>query len=105
MHIFYVDESYDAQKFVLSALCIEDSNWRTAFEQTKNFRRELREEYGIPLYRELHSHSFIRDCSDGVSVVKLSLRDRRLIFERTLRHTAGLPLHLFNICLDTPRWG
>ena len=106
MHIFYVDESYDLQKVVLTAVFMEDAHWRPAFEATKEFRRQLAKTHGIYVYKELHAHSFIRDCSDGISKrAKLSLAVRRQIFESVLTHMRSLPIRVLNVCLDVARWG
>lgn len=105
MHLFYADESYDQHKFVLTALCVEDISWRAAFDLTKAFRRTLKASRGIKMHAEIHAHSFIRDCSDGISTNKLSLADRRQIFEEIVRHIATLPAVLFNVCLDVQRFG
>jgi hypothetical protein len=105
MHLFYVDESYDQNKFVMTALCMEDVAWRANFDATKKFRQDLKATYGIKTSRELHATRFIRDCSDGISDKKLSLVERRTVFEETLKHLATLNLTAFNVCLDVAPWG
>ena len=105
MHIFYVDESYDYEKFVVTGLCFEDAHWRPAFNQVKQFRRDMRDRYGIYVQAEFHASSFVRNCSDGMSDRKLSLADRRQVFELTLRMIAGLPVGIFNICLPVAAHG
>jgi len=105
MHLFYVDESYDEVKFVLTAICVEDVSWRAAFEETKTFRRALKTAYGIKIRSEFHAKTFVRDCSDQISDRKLGLHERRAIFESSLRHIAVLPIVLFNVCLDVQRYG
>ena len=105
MHLFYTDESYDQQRFVMTALGVEDAAWRPAFEATKTFRRRLRDVYGIRLRSELHAKEFVRDCSDNVSTRKLGQADRRVIFGEVLDHMASLPITLINVCLEVPRFG
>lgn len=105
MHLFYVDESYDQTKFVMSALCMEDVAWRSNFDATKKFRQDLKASFGIKTSRELHATRFIRDCSDEISTQKLSLAQRRAVFEEALKHLASLNLTTFNICLDVGQWG
>lgn len=105
MHILYVDESYDHQKFVLTALCIEDVAWRQTFDAVKAFRRELKANWGIRISSELHAKVFVRDCSDNVSTRKLSQPERRQIFGLVMDHMAGLQITLLNVCLDVPKWG
>ena len=105
MHILYVDESYDHQKFVMTALCIEDVAWRQTFDAMKAFRQQLKTDWGIKISSELHAKVFVRDCSDKVSTRKLSQPERRQIFELVMNHIAGLQVVLLNVCLDVPRWG
>ena len=105
MHIFYVDESYDDKKCVLTAVFIEDAHWRPAFDGLKAFRKQLRNTSGIHLYSELHAHDFIRNLSDGISPKFLSHADRRGIYESVFNAALGLPIRILNICLDVPKWG
>jgi hypothetical protein len=105
MHFFYVDESYDQTKFVMTALCMEDAAWRANFDATKKFRQDLKAQYGIKISRELHATRFIRDRNDGISTNRLDHAARRTIFELTLAHLAGLNLTAFNVCLDVAKWG
>lgn len=105
MHTFYVDESYDESWFVLTAVCVEDVSWRAAFEKTKQFRRELKQNFGIKIRSELHAKVFIRDCSDSISDRKLGLHERRAIFELALKHISSLPIVTLNICLSIVKCG
>ena len=101
MHLFYADESYDAQRFVMTAMRVAAAEWRDVFQRIKDFRSQLRSEYGIKLKTELHAQTFIRHCSDGASTRKLSIADRREVFEETLRFTSGLPVEIINVSLET----
>jgi hypothetical protein len=105
MHLLYVDESYDENKFVMTALCMEDAAWRANFDSTKKFRQDLKATFGIRVSRELHATRFIRDRWDGISTKKLEHADRRVAFEATLAHLATLNLVAFNVCLDVKQWG
>ena len=105
MHTFYADESWDQSRFVLTAICIEDASWRAAFEATKGFRRTLKADFGIKMTSELHAHSFVRKVSDNVSTRVVSLAERRQVYELVLRHVAELPIVLFNVVMNVPRWG
>ena len=59
VQFFYVDESYDREKFCLSAIAIHHSHWKEAFDSIKAFRQQLKEKYGIPLRTELHATDFV----------------------------------------------
>jgi len=100
MHIFYVDESYDQTKFVISSLRVDVSDWKNVLEQIKGFRTSLRNSHGIKLRSELHAQTFVRHCSDGVSTRKLSLAERRQVFEQSLEFIATLPIQIINVSLS-----
>jgi hypothetical protein len=84
MHIFYADESYDQTKFIVSSLRVDVAEWKPLLGRIKSFRIDLRNAHGIKLRSELHAHSFVRHCSDGVSTRMLSIAERRVVFERCI---------------------
>ncbi|MCC6918245.1 MAG: DUF3800 domain-containing protein [Alphaproteobacteria bacterium] len=66
MFLSYVDESGDTgltnsptQYFVLSAVSIHESRWLEFTDATLQFRKVLRERYGIPMRAELHAQPLI----------------------------------------------
>jgi len=99
VRFFYVDESYDQQKFCLSAIAIRHSHWKEAFDLVKAHRANLKAVYGIPLKTELHATEFVHGrgrISDQI-VTKWA---RGRIFLDTLKVVAALPeTMLFNVCL------
>lgn len=99
MHVYYADESYDRTTFVLAALGLREIEWRPCLDTIKNFRKELRRDHGIKLKAGLHARTFIRHCSDQVSTRKLSIAERRRVFEKCLDFVATLPVKITNICL------
>src|SRR5271165_7035774 len=105
MHIFYVDESYDQTRFVVSSLRVDVSEWKSVLEQIKGFRVGLRNAYGIKLKSELHAQTFVRHCSDGVATHKLSLAERRQVFEQCIDFIATLPIQIINVCLPLQKFG
>lgn len=105
MHIYYADESYDSTKFVLSALGLKVTHWRQALDKIKQFRKGLRQKWGIKLRAQLHARTFIRHCSDRVSTKKLSLADRRQVFEECLDFICTLPVKITNVCLTMGAYG
>ncbi len=54
MHIIYIDDSGDEKVCIFSALVIPVSEWNNALTQVRDFRRELRDQYGIYVHKELH---------------------------------------------------
>lgn len=105
MHIFYVDESYDQTKFVISSLRVDVSEWKDVLAGIKAFRVDLRNTHGVKLKSELHAQTFVRHCSDGISSRMLSISERRVIFEQCIDFIATLPIQIINICLPLQKFG
>jgi len=57
--IAYVDESYDEKAFVMSALIVPDHSWRAAFTHLQNYRRYLKQKFGIFTSKEFHATEFV----------------------------------------------
>ncbi len=98
MHLIYVDESGDNRYFVFSALAIPADQWKSAFEMVREFRRYLRRQYGIYVYKELHAWKFVsgRGRPSDRTITK---GKRCQIFRETLELVAKLPgAQLFNAC-------
>ena len=55
MRIYYIDESEGPTRYVRSALGVDAERWNDLFADIQEWRRELRESYGIPPDRELHA--------------------------------------------------
>lgn len=98
--LFYIDESFDSEKFCLSAIGIRHSEWRECFQRVRQHRTVLKEDFGIFMRKEVHSHQFVggrRHISDRT----IGKHDRSRIFEGLLRLVAQLPnVMIINICLD-----
>lgn len=59
MWFAYIDESKDDGGFyIYTALVMNGEKWRIAFDKVKDFRRSLRDEYGIHMSHELHAWKF-----------------------------------------------
>lgn len=97
--LYYVDESYDSEHFCLSALGLKSSSWRVAFDQIKEYRRELKTSDSVLLKTEIHARDLVRGRGRlGPSIVTKWRRSR--IFFELLELIASLPdAHIFNICL------
>jgi len=90
MYIIYIDDSRDEELVTFSALMIRADEWLPAFQIVRDFRRELKQNHGIYVYKELHAWKFVSGrgkISDRV-VTKFK---RSEIFKETLRLTASLP--------------
>jgi len=92
MFLSYVDESGDTglvnsptNYFALSALSIHESRWKEFTDETLNFRRYLRTEYGIPMRSELHAQPLISRAEFG-----LAPQDRLAVYGLYLKFLASL---------------
>jgi Protein of unknown function (DUF3800) len=100
VRFFYVDESYDDQKFCLSALSIRYMDWKDSFKMVQAQRRQLRQNYGLYIRQEIHARDLIAGRGHLGSRV-INKYDRVQIFRALLRLIASLPrIMLFNVCLD-----
>jgi uncharacterized protein DUF3800 len=97
---FYVDESYDENRFCLSAIGILDRRWHECFRLVREHRNFLKEDHGIFIRKEIHA----RDLVSGrgrISEQVIGKHTRSRIFHGLLRLVATLPeVLLFNVCLD-----
>jgi len=89
MEIAYVDESYDAEVFVMSALTIPARSWRDSFTVVQDYRKHLKREYGVFTSKELHATTFLAGRGRvGSRIVPKGLRAH--IFGEYLRMLTGL---------------
>jgi hypothetical protein len=57
--VAYIDESYDSDKFVMSALVLPVDRWREAFALVQAHRRLMKEKLGIFTSKEFHATDFV----------------------------------------------
>lgn len=98
---FYVDESYDKNRFCLSAIGVRHTEWHECVSRIRQHRKILREDHGIFLRKEIHAHEFVNGRGN-VSDRMLGKHTRSRIFDSLLRTVAELPqVMLINICIET----
>jgi hypothetical protein len=97
---FYVDESYDENRFCLSAIGILDRRWHDSFRLIREHRNLLKQDHGVFIRKEIHA----RDLISGrgrISEQVIGKHARSRIFHALLRLVATLPeVLLFNVCLE-----
>ena len=59
MYLIYVDESYDKEHFVYSALFVDAFQWNFYFNHLMDWRKGLEREYDISCETELHATKFV----------------------------------------------
>jgi Protein of unknown function (DUF3800) len=77
MYLMYVDESGDpgnntAQSnfFCLSGLVVHESEWRNFIGASQNFRRTMKNVYGLPVRAEVHAVKMVRHSEFGIEKYK-----------------------------------
>jgi hypothetical protein len=104
MHLIYIDDSADEKLSVYSALAIPTTDWRAAFQQIREYRRTLRQAYGIYVYKELHAWRFV--SGRGKISDRVIFRHQRVaIFNEMLDLMTKLPgARLFNSVFPKQEW-
>lgn len=101
VRFIYVDESYDADRLCLSALAVRHSVWKQCFDEIKAHRVILKNDYGIPLSKEIHATDLVGGRGQLSSSQVIGKWQRSRIFFGILKLAATLPeVFLFNVCLD-----
>ncbi len=104
VRFFYVDESYDDNKYCLSAISIRHSEWKECFDNVRQHRVNLKNDYGIYLRKEIHARDFVAGRGD-ISQQVIGKWQRSRLFLGLLQLVASLPQVLvFNVCLDKHRY-
>jgi hypothetical protein len=105
MYIVYYDESGDdgfpgaSELFVLSALRIQDSDYRDSFERTKSFRSELWKKYKFPSRIELHTRALLLHKKPYCHL-NLPEITRVTILEEHLDFLATLSVNVTNVVIN-----
>ncbi len=100
VRLFYVDESYDDNKFCLSAIGIRHGDWHECFSRLRQHRALLKQDFGIFLRKEIHAHEFVSGRG-RISDQLIGKYQRSRIFDQLLSSVAQLPnVMLINVCLD-----
>jgi hypothetical protein len=107
MYLMYVDESGDSgivnspsKYFVLSALVIHETNWQKLLDDTVDFRRYLKNQYGLLMREEIHASVFI----NGHPKLKnrnISKNHKTLILQKCLKFLNDRnDIDVFSVCCD-----
>jgi hypothetical protein len=100
LRIFYVDESYDAKKFCLTAIGIRHADWKDCFARIHQHRQLLNQHHGIFVRKEIHATDFVAGRG-RISKTTVNKHERSRIFKGFLSLVAQLPkVMIFNVCLD-----
>jgi hypothetical protein len=101
----YVDESGDTgvsnsptKHFALSSLIVHELRWEAVLQQLIEFRRRLRERYGLRMAEEIHAAGMINKPGP---LVRISRNDRLSILRAFVDEITHLPdVNSINVVLD-----
>lgn len=103
--IVYFDESGDdgnntasSKYFVLTSISIETTSWQDVFNKIVEFRRRLKEEYGLHVTEELHTKCFFYD-KDPYRKYGWSYDQRRKIIIEFIKFISSLDISVVNVVI------
>lgn len=95
MYFMYVDESGDTgvvnsptEYFVLSSLIVHELRWEACLNQLLEFRRRMRDAFGLKIHEEIHAAAMISNPGD---LVRIPRNDRLTIIRMFADEIAKLP--------------
>jgi hypothetical protein len=105
MYLMYVDESGDTgvlnsptKHFALSSLVVHELRWQAALNQLIDFRRRMKEKFGLKLMDEIHASKMITRPGD---LVRIKRNDRLTILRAMIDEITHLPdVNVINIVVD-----
>jgi hypothetical protein len=105
MYLMYVDESGDpgtrnspTRYFVLTGLVIHELRWKETLEELVNFRKSIRDQFGIKLRDEIHAAKLI--TSPG-NLATIKRNDRLAILRKYADLLSEIPdLNIINVVID-----
>ena len=96
MHLIYIDDSGDEKIGVLFALVVPDIHFVSIFRQIRDFRRSLKQKYGIFVHKEFHASEFVSGRGK-ISNRTVTKYERCEIFKESLRLLSSIPeIKFFN---------
>lgn len=106
MYLMYVDESGDpgmknspSRYFILTGLVVHELNQQACFEQLIDFRRRMRDAFGLKLRQEIHAYDFVSRHPGELSTIKKN--DRLSIIRFLARELSSMrDLNIINVVVD-----
>jgi len=93
MYIMYVDESGDtglvnspSRYFVLSGVVIHELRWAPTLQKIIDFRRRMRNKYGLKLREEIHASHLLKNQKE---LARIKRQDRLSIIRNFTEEIAG----------------
>lgn len=104
MFFAYVDESGNAgypgsRTYVLACVLVEDHHWPDTFDHLIDFRRWLRDRFGVPVRSEIKANHLLRNAGP-FAALRLSEAARFGIYRQSMRLQAKLDMRTFAVLVD-----
>jgi hypothetical protein len=113
MHFVYYDESGDDGQlirhtdqsfqnspiFVLTCCWVQYKNWKSVYNSLHNLRKEISNDFGLPVKVEMHTRDFMFYKS-MYREFNLTPDDRLLILDKFIDTISSLPIVFTNIVID-----
>jgi hypothetical protein len=105
MHIMYVDESGDpglscavTDYFILSGIVIHELRWKDSLDRLIDFRRNIRNKYGLKLREEIHCSELINKPKN---LARISPNNRLMIIRDFTDQLAVMgEISIINVVID-----
>jgi hypothetical protein len=106
MFIAYYDESgddglppYSSPLFVLSAIYLHHQNWKSTFESIREFRKKVKNDFGVPVNMEFHCKYFLLN-KNPYRTISISDDDRILLIDLFCGLIGLLDIKIVNIVIN-----
>ena len=108
-YIVYFDETGDdgantlsSKHFVLSSVYLAVDSWQDNFNRIREFRKELKEKYGLHIKEEIHTKHLVRDKGMYRSYNWGDEQRRQMLIDIT-KFISELDIRVINVVIDKER--
>lgn len=106
MNIAYFDETgddgypkYSSELFVMTSIYMEAQNWRNNYNQMLDFKKHLKDKYGLKVYEEFHTKDFLTN-KHPYRNYNFNKNTRLNIFEKFIELITRLNIKSINVCIN-----
>lgn len=109
MYLCYYDESgddgypnYASHFFIFTVIYIHHLSWKESYQKIYSFRKEIKNDYGLPVNIEMHTKKFLLN-KNPYRQYNFSNRDRLEVVSKFCKLISRLNLKIINTCIVKPR--
>jgi len=106
MYLAYFDESgddgypkYSSELFVLTSAYLHHQKWQEIYNSIKDFRKQLKQDFGIPIKLEFKAREFILN-KNPYRDLNISDGDRKKILNLTAEFLGSLDIKFINVVIN-----